>query len=117
MTDAPKLEGLNVGEMLVEMGDDIESHAADAGGREIRFDLPWNEDNPFLVVGEGEMIRRALWAVVSNAIDHTGAGDRVVVKMRRVEDNVTVTVSDNGPGVPDDVLESLFVPYHPAFPR
>ena len=112
MTETPKLDAVNIGNLIVEMKGDIDSRAADAGGREIRFDLPRDGEGPVLAVAEEEMIRRALWSVVSNAIDHTGAGDRVVVTMCQSGADVIVTVSDNGPGVPDEVLEALFVPYH-----
>ena len=112
MTETPKLDAINIGNLILGIGDDLDTRAADAGGRDIHFDLPRDEDDSFLILGEEEMIRRALWSVMSNAIDHTGAGDRIVIKMCQSGANVIVTVSDNGPGIADDVLASLFTPYH-----
>ena len=112
MTEMPKFGAVNVENLVVEMGDDVKSRAAAAGGREIRFDLPQMEADPILAMGEEEMIRRALWSIMSNAVDHTEAGNRIVVEMRQSGADVIVTVSDNGPGVPDDSVGSLFTPYH-----
>ena len=112
MTESPKFGTVNVGNLVVEMGNDLDSRAADAGGREIHFDLPRNEADPFLAVGEEGMVRRALWSILSNAVDHTEAGGRIEVKLHQSGTDVIVTVSDNGRGVPDDQLETLFIPYH-----
>ena len=114
MTQSPKFGTVNVGNLVVEMGNDLDSRAADAGGREIHFDLPRNEADPFLAVGEEGMVRRALWSILSNAVDHTEAGGRIEVKLHQSGTDVIVTVSDNGRGVPDDQLETLFIRHFPA---
>lgn len=55
----------------------------------------------------------ALREVVSNLVDNAlkfGAS-RVVVSARTVDAGVTLEVRDNGPGIPNDLLERVFVPF------
>jgi signal transduction histidine kinase len=51
---------------------------------------------------------RVLQVLTSNAIKFTPAGGSVVVSVRRVDDEVLISVSDTGPGIPSDQLEAVF---------
>src|SRR5262249_37930197 len=55
---------------------------------------------------------RGLKRCVANLIDNAAAhGDRVQVGVRGEERAVTVTVDDNGPGIPPDQYEEAFRPF------
>ena len=51
------------------------------------------------VQGAGPALRRAVLALVDNAIDHTPPGGTVTVMTRRERRQVVVSVSDTGPGI------------------
>jgi signal transduction histidine kinase len=51
--------------------------------------------------------------LIDNAIRHTPAGGRIVVRLRCADDAVEVQVIDNGPGVPERLRASLFA--RPSF--
>jgi two-component system, OmpR family, osmolarity sensor histidine kinase EnvZ len=53
--------------------------------------------------------RRCVANLVGNAGKH---GDRVVLKARHVGDWLTVTVDDDGPGIPEDEREAVFRPFY-----
>jgi len=53
--------------------------------------------------------RRALGNLIDNAVKH---GGRARVALAARADGVTVTVDDDGPGVPDAELESVFAPFY-----
>jgi heavy metal sensor kinase len=46
--------------------------------------------------------------LLDNAVQHTPSGTRVNVALRAERSAVTITVEDDGPGIPDDVLLHIF---------
>jgi signal transduction histidine kinase len=56
-------------------------------------------DDSARVLGIESALRRAVLALVDNAIDHTPPGGQVEVTVRQVRADVVLTVSDTGPGV------------------
>ena len=69
-----------------------------------------------MVSGAPDMIRGAIENVVRNAVRHTAEGTRVEISVERHEDGrsgtASVTVRDHGPGVPEKIVPSLFVPFY-----
>jgi two-component system, OmpR family, sensor histidine kinase CpxA len=64
------------------------------------------------VSGNEELLYRALENVVRNAIRYTDSGTEVQIDMSSVNaDQVTVSVSDRGPGIPPDQLKAVFHPF------
>ena len=53
--------------------------------------------------------RRCLANLVGNAGKH---GDRIVVKARHADGWLTVTIDDDGPGIPPDEREAVFRPFY-----
>lgn len=54
------------------------------------------------------LIERVLTNLIDNAIRHTPSGGTIEVEVRHQAANVIVMVSDSGPGIPEELLESLF---------
>jgi signal transduction histidine kinase len=53
-----------------------------------------------------------VWAnLIDNALDAVGQNGRVVVSARAEGKRVVVRVTDNGPGIPDDVKSRIFDPF------
>lgn len=59
------------------------------------------------VVGDAELLRIALRNLLDNAVRYTRAGDEIRVLLASDEGEVSVTVHDSGPGVPEKVLGQL----------
>jgi signal transduction histidine kinase len=68
-------------------------------------------ERPVIVVGERELLHRAVENVVRNAIHHAPAGTPVEVSLELREDVATIVVRDYGPGVPVEMLEAIFKPF------
>lgn len=66
-------------------------------------------DDDALVRGDAHLLRVALGNALDNALKYSEGPVRVAV--RRGEDAHTIEVSDDGPGVPPAVAESLFSPF------
>ena len=59
---------------------------------------------------EGE-VKQILYNVLRNAIQASPAGESVDVVLNEQEDEVSVTVSDRGPGISDEVAARMFDPF------
>lgn len=63
-------------------------------------------------LGNAELLHRAIENVVRNALRHSPAGSRIQIEAARVgDDGLVVTVADQGPGVPESELASIFQPF------
>jgi two-component system sensor histidine kinase CpxA len=68
------------------------------------------------VVGRRELIYRAVENVVRNAIRFTEEGTAVEIRTASVQDGsrrtASIQVSDHGPGIPEQEIESIFRPFY-----
>ena len=69
----------------------------------VKFD---NDLRP--VLGDDDQLRRVLWNLISNAIKFTPRGGNVTVTSRMRKNEVSMAVTDTGPGIPEEELPSLF---------
>jgi two-component system, OmpR family, sensor histidine kinase BaeS len=56
-------------------------------------------------------VREIMTNLVANALRHTGAGGQVRLRVRMVDDEAWIEVSDNGEGIPQPRLERIFDRY------
>jgi signal transduction histidine kinase len=62
-------------------------------------------------IGDGKRIRQVLFNLLANAVEFSQKGGRVLIAARRDGGVVEFTVSDEGPGIPKDFLDSVFDPF------
>jgi signal transduction histidine kinase len=67
-----------------------------------------------LVRGANAGLDRIFINLVGNAVKYTPTGGRVTVSMRRVGDEIEVTVADTGIGIPEEALPHLFEEFYRA---
>lgn len=65
-------------------------------------------NGPVPVTGDRDALLRAVRNLLDNAI---AVGDKVVVEVGQTSDGPTMSVTDNGPGVPADQRERIFQPF------
>jgi two-component system sensor histidine kinase KdpD len=61
-----------------------------------------------LVHADQGLLEQALSNLIGNAVRHAGAGASIVVALRRGSDRVAIDVTDDGPGIPADLLPRIF---------
>jgi two-component system OmpR family sensor kinase len=74
-------------------------------------DHQWRLDLPEDVVetmGDAHRLHQVLTNLLANARTHTPAGTTVTVRLRRDHEMVVVEVCDDGPGIPADLVPTLF---------
>jgi two-component system sensor histidine kinase TctE len=69
-------------------------------------------DDPMIVMANAILVGEALSNVLENAIEYAGRGSEVTVSVGRDDRHARISVSDNGPGIPEasrDVVFDRFV--------
>jgi len=64
------------------------------------------------VSGDESWLRQGVLALIDNAVKFSPDQGAVAVALNREGDRALLSVSDEGPGAPDDALERLFDPYY-----
>ena len=75
---------------------------------DVRIEL----EQELIVTAHPESLFRGISNVVRNAIRYAGHAGPVTIAARRQSDGVVVTVTDQGPGIPQESLEMVFVPFY-----
>jgi len=72
------------------------------------------EDTGLFVKADGEKLERVVFNLVANAIKYSPTGSTISISAREVDQNVEVTVADQGKGIPANQLESIFERFNQA---
>jgi signal transduction histidine kinase len=63
------------------------------------------------VVGDPDRLQQVVWNLLMNAVKFTPRNGRVQLYLQRVTSHVAIVVSDDGPGIPPEVLPFIFEPF------
>lgn len=102
----PATEPVGVADLLAGVFDDVQPLADDRG---VRLDRPPTTTS--VATGDPAQLRRAIGAVVRNAVEAAGAGGWVGVRVEPTADRLRVVVDDSGPGLSAAAAEHAFDPF------
>lgn len=97
--------GLPVGPLLRQLGQDFAFQAGSAN------DVLHLVESGLIVQSDPKLLEQILRNLLSNAFKYTHGG-RVLLGCRRRGDRVRIEVWDNGIGIPEDQLDSIFEEFH-----
>jgi signal transduction histidine kinase len=86
----------------------VDPGEVERAGLSLVQDLP---DEPVPINADADRLRQAVANLVANAVRYTPKGGTVAVTVERSASHAHVRVSDTGPGLPPEVLPSLFRPF------
>lgn len=85
---------------------DAVSDAQAAGpGHDWQLDLP---EEPITVIGDGPRLQQVVVNLLTNARVHTPEGTTVRIGLRADAGETVVSVADDGPGIPEAIVPTLF---------
>jgi len=97
-----ELEPVDLTMLLVDAVSD--AHAA---GRDHTWKLELPEE-PIEAIGDEPRLRQVIANLLANARVHTNAGTTVLVALAEHDERAVMTVTDDGPGVPEELAATLF---------
>ncbi len=110
------VKSLDLNLLLADMARHYAATALQKAGVELEFRLAANP--PFLAHGHDGRYGQVFRNVIDNALSFSPAGSRIVVELSRAPRNgpFIVTIDDEGPGIPEDNLESIFERFYSERP-
>lgn len=102
---------VDLGELIQEIAEDADFEAQGRGSHVIA-----SIRNACVVEGNPSLLHSAIENVVRNAARYTADGSSVEVSLeedrRGIAPEAIIRVNDSGPGVPEDALEKMFLPFY-----
>lgn len=89
----------------------VADSAAEAGERGIEVEADYPAVDLF-VLGDEDALRRGVANLVANAIKHGGDRNSVKVSIESLSGEVSISVSDRGPGIPSSEVPHLFEAFY-----
>lgn len=108
---APSLAGTEIApDLLACASNVVASLAATATLRGVSVSIEPMEDDGrgWKVVGEGERLERVFFNLLANALRYATEGERIVLRLAPADVYIEASVEDEGPGVPEALVDSLF---------
>jgi two-component system, NtrC family, sensor kinase len=104
----PMAERINVNEILDES---IEFLKNEARYRSIEIQANYAPDLPLTTTDQAQL-QQVFLNIINNGIDAIGKEGQIVINTRTTKNNeISIEISDNGPGIPKDVLQKIFDPF------
>jgi CheY-like chemotaxis protein len=97
-------EPLDLG-FIIRSAIDTSRPAIEAAQHELTVDIP---DDPITVWGDSVRLTQVFSNLLTNAAKYTNVGGRITVAARKEAERATISVCDNGIGIPRDHLASIF---------
>jgi signal transduction histidine kinase len=114
--EAPRMRGVQLSELLAKV---VEFRSYPAQIAQIRLTAEVDPLAP-QVRGDFHRLAQALLNLVTNAeyaLDAVTQDREITLRARVTDEQVELAVEDNGPGVPDEMLEAIFQPFYTTKPR
>ena len=103
----PHLEDVDINDTVRQTISILDNYAR-INNIEIRVDL--SSDLP-IIASDQAQLQQVFLNLISNAIDAIGKDGLIIVKSLRSEDEIHVSVADNGPGISEDLQRKVFDPF------
>jgi len=105
----PIHEDINLNDVLAQTITFLENEAR---YRSIEIRTDFGKDLPF-IASDSAQLQQVFLNIIDNAIDAIGKDGNITVRTRAVHDpeEVVISISDSGPGIPKEKLDKIFDPF------
>lgn len=107
-------ESVDVGRLLDAL---VDVHKATASEDGPRFQVEVSDNRPLMVQGIEGRLGQVLRNLISNAITFSPPGGLISLRAERQDGDIVLSVSDEGPGVPEGKLEAIFDRFYTERPK
>jgi PAS domain S-box-containing protein len=90
---------------VIQQAVEVARPLVDQAGHKLIIELP---DEPIYLNADRTRLAQVFGNLLNNSSKYTRARGSISLKAKRVDDEVVVTVTDNGAGIPPDKLNSIF---------
>ena len=108
LQEPQKFQHIDIHNLLSELLVDI-SPNADRKNQTIRYEAINKKTE---VEGDEEALKKIFSNLLSNAIRYTPENGEITVKLRRIDLELEISVSDNGPGIPETEQDNIFKEFY-----
>ena len=105
---ALSLETIDMSVLLKEVRELIQEEARNKQ-IEVLLDIP---PAPVMVEGDKDKLKQVILNLSRNGMEAMDQGGKLTVRVQCLEGQVEITVTDEGPGIPEPELEKIFVPFY-----
>lgn len=98
------LEPTNINDLIRRAIEDLRP-LAEAKKHKISYEQP---EESLLIMGDPNRLNSVMSNLLSNAIKFTGDGGKIQVEASWDDDEIRVSVTDNGPGIPEEEIPKVF---------
>ncbi|MCD7111501.1 HAMP domain-containing histidine kinase [Rhizobium sp. DKSPLA3] len=96
-------------DLIILLASVVEIYAEVAQDSRMRLTSSLDQHDPCRVLGDQELLTQMVVNLIENAIRHCGEGTHIDVSLRRVGDHGVITVADDGPGIPAEERDKVFL--------
>ena len=101
-------DSLDLVMLLQELSDDA-NFEAQQENKSILYRTALDEA---VVKTRGDLLKKALENVIRNALSYTNPGTSVLIELDKTTEFFVVSVTDQGPGIPESALDKIFEPFY-----
>jgi two-component system, OmpR family, sensor histidine kinase CreC len=101
--EKPEMEPVELSAMVRTV---VESHEPLLASKSVKMEI--DVPDRLILNGNGFLLHQALENLVQNAIEFSHRGGTVKIEVAAEADRATLTVTDEGPGIPDYALDRIF---------
>lgn len=105
LEQVPRTDQVELQELLDQVADDMSPLASGKGS------VLLVDSAPGTITGSRELLRRALFNLVENAVKYGPEGGQVRICAELDGTDMVISVADQGPGIPPELRERIFEPF------